>query len=144
MFKPVPQIYWVRISEVFGPRALHCKQIPQMIFYALNFEKVYIYSGFLIKSLDKIECLTSKWFTTEFPSLVAGFPGSGNYNQSSHVLTPFKRKKKCTADFSVNIQNRAFLQLAKSPKCTHGTRKGVTQTQGHGNISKGNEVRKRM
>lgn len=75
---------------------------------------------------------------------MAGFPGSGNYNQTSHVLTPFKEKKKGNADFSVNIRNRAFLQLAEGPIGTHSTRKGAPQTRGHGNISKGNEVRKRM
>lgn len=53
-------------------------------------------------------------------------------------------EKKGNADFSVNIRNRAFLQLAESPTGTHGTRKGAAQTRGHGNISKGNEVRKRM
>lgn len=59
-------------------------------------------------------------------------------------LLHLKEKKKGNADFSVNIRNRAFLQLAESPTGTHRTRKGAAQTWGHGNISKGNEVRKRM
>ena len=70
--------------------------------------------------------MLNKSFTTELPSLVAGFPGSGNYNQNFHVLTPLKRNG--TADFSVNIQHRTLLQLAKSPKYTHGTNKEVAQT----------------
>lgn len=43
-----------------------------------------------------------------------------------------------------NIPGRTFLQLAVSLECTYGTRKGALQAWGCGNISKGNEVRKRM
>ena len=60
------------------------------------------------------------------------------------MYLPHLKEKKSTADFSVNIRNRAFLQLAESPTCTRGTGEEVTQVQGQGNTSKGNEVRRRM
>lgn len=64
-------------------------------------------------------------------------------------LKGLKRKRKGLAAVPselhcANIQSRTFLQLAVSLKCTHGTRKGALQAWGCGNISKGNEVRKRM
>ena len=96
-----------------------------------------------MKSLDKVEYLRTH-LLLNFHPLVAGFPGSGNCNQSSHALPPFKRKKKGTADFSVNIQTGHFCNWLRAPDVHMGTRKGVAQMWGHGNISKGNEASRRM
>lgn len=112
---PLLEIYWIRLSGSFWPRNRYCKKNSVDDFYPLSFENLSTYSGFPTKSLDKVEYLISHLLLNSHP-LVAGFPGSGNYNRSSHALIPFKRKIKRYCWLQCKYSNRAFLQLAESPR----------------------------